>query len=240
MDQRDISFPCDDGFSMRGVLTLPERAEPRPGLLLIYEVLGLNDEMKRVAREFAAEGYVVLIPDLFDRGPKVFCVARAVRSIMRQQGQTIDDLEAARRYLASLSEVDASRLGVVGFCMGGGFAIVLAMRGHYKAAAPFYGAVPDELPAACPMVASYGARDKPLEKAPALLRRHLDRLGVPADIKVYEGAGHSFYTRTEGVLTAKLGSLLPMRVGYHEPSALDAKDRVIAFFQKHLDGEQPR
>ncbi len=235
MDQREITFPCDDGFSMRGILTLPDLPEPRPGLVLIYEVLGLTEEMKRVAREFAEAGYAVLIPDLFHRGPRFLCVAGAIRSIIRQRGQPIDDLEAARRFLSSRPEVDATRLGVVGFCLGGGFAIVLAMRGHYKVAAPFYGEVPEELPNACPMVASFGGLDKPLKKAPERLRRHLDRLGVASDIKVYEGAGHSFYTRTEGYIAEKIGPLLPMRAGYHEPSALDAKDRVLTFFHEHLD-----
>lgn len=235
MDQHDITFPCDDGFEMRGVLTLPEGPlEGRPALLLIYEVLGLNEEMKRVAREFAEAGYVVLIPDLFHRGPKFLCIARSIRSIMKQRGQPLDDLDAARRYLSARTEVDPTKLGIVGFCMGGGFAIVLAMRGHYKAIAPFYGEVPEELPAACPMVASYGARDKPLAGAPSRLRKHLERLGVEHDIKVYEGAGHSFYTKAEGFIAEKIGPLLPMRVGYHEPSALDAKSRVMEFFDKHL------
>ncbi|TKD12658.1 dienelactone hydrolase family protein [Polyangium fumosum] len=235
MDQREIRFPCDDGFSMRGILTLPDRPEPRPGLLLIYEVFGLNEEMKRVAREFAEAGYVVLIPDLFHRGPKLLCVAGAIRSIIKQRGRPIDDLDAARRYLASRPEVDGNRLGVVGFCMGGGFAVVLAMRGHYKVAAPFYGEIPEDLPSACPTVASFGGLDKPLRDAPERLRRNLARLGVPSDIKVYEDAGHSFFTRTEGAILQKIGPLLPMHAGYHEPSALDAKDRVLAFFQEHLD-----
>ena len=235
MDQREIRFPCDDGFSMRGILTLPAEPGPRPGLLLIYEVFGLNDEMKRVAREFAEAGYVVLIPDLFHRGPQLLCVAGAIRSIIRQRGRPLDDLDAARRYLATRPEVDAARLGVVGFCMGGGFAVVLAMRGHYKVAAPFYGEVPEDLPSACPMVASFGGRDEPLREAPERLRRSLDRLGVASDIKVYEDAGHSFYTRTEGAILRRIGPLLPMHAGYHEPSALDAKERVLAFFQEHLD-----
>jgi carboxymethylenebutenolidase len=235
MDQHEVSFPCDDGFAMRGILTLPSGPqENRPGLLLIYEVLGLNEEMKRVAREFADAGYVVFIPDLFHRGPFPLCVAASIRAIMKQRGQPLDDLDAARRYLASRSEVDPARLGIVGFCMGGGFAIVLAMRGHYRAIAPFYGEVPEQLPAACPTVASVGGRDKPLSHAAGRLRSHLERLGVPHDVKVYEDAGHSFYTRQEGFVARKIGPLLPMRVGHHEPSALDAKERVITFFRDHL------
>lgn len=235
MDQVDITFPCDDGFEMPGVLTLPDTPRPsRPALLLIYEVLGLNNEMKRVAREFAEAGYVVLIPDIFARGPRFLCIVKAIRSVMKQQGQPIDDLEAARRYLSARKEVNPERLGVVGFCMGGGFAVVLAMRGHYKAIAPFYGDVPDSLPSGCATVGSFGALDKRLVPSAENLKRNLERLGIEHDIKVYEGAGHSFYTKPEGFFAEKIGPLLPLNVGYHEPSALDAKERVIAFFEKHL------
>lgn len=235
MDQVDITFPCDDGFEMPAVLTLPEKPRPsRPALLLIYEVLGLNNEMKRVARELADAGYVVLIPDLFARGPRVLCIVKAIRAVMKQKGQPIEDLDAARRYLSSRKDVNPERLGIVGFCMGGGFAIVLAMRGHYKAIAPFYGDVPDQLPAGCATVASFGARDKRLLPAAEKLEKHLTRLGIEHDIKVYEGAGHSFYTYPEGFFAEKIGPLLPLNVGYHEPSALDAKERVMEFFDKHL------
>jgi carboxymethylenebutenolidase len=234
--QLDVYFPCDDGHAMRGVLTLPDGAGEgrRPGLLLLYEVFGMNEEMKRVARDLASEGYVVLIPDLFDRGAKVLCIARAIRDITRGEGRSFADLEAARRFLSTRPEVDGARLGVIGFCMGGAFTLVLAMKGDYRAAAPFYGQVPDIMPRACPVVASFGERDEPLRDAASKLRRHLERLGVDHDIKVYEDAGHSFYTQPVGFIAEKLGPLLPMHAAYHEPSAVDARRRVIAFFQKHL------
>jgi carboxymethylenebutenolidase len=238
MEQSEVTFPCDDGHPMRGVLTLPagSPAAPRPGLLLIYEVFGMNDEMKRVARDLAAEGYVVLIPDLFDRGLKVICVARAVRAMMTGKGQPLDDLEAARRYLASRPEVDSARLGVVGLCMGGGFALLLATTGRYQAVAPFYGQVPDDMPRACPIVASYGGRDEPLNDAPEKLRRHLTRLGVEHEIKVYDDAGHSFYTHPVGWIAEKIGPLLPMHAEHHDAAASDARARMLAFFEKHLGG----
>lgn len=234
--QTDVRFPCDDGHQMRGVLTLPDgdAPGPRPGLLLIYEMLGLNEEMKRVARDLAAEGYVVLIPDLFDRAARVFCVASAIRTLLTGKGPYLDDLEAARRWLSGRPDVDGERLGAIGFCMGGGFTLLLAMQGRYRAAAPFYGKVPEQMPSSCPVVASFGARDETLRKDPARLERHLTGLGVPHDVKVYEGAGHSFYTRPEGFFAEKIGPLLPFRLGYHEEAAQDARGRVLAFFKEHL------
>ncbi|UQA60932.1 dienelactone hydrolase family protein [Polyangium aurulentum] len=237
MEQIDITFPCNDGHPMRGVLTLPagsSSSAPRPGLILIYEILGLNEEMRRVARDLAAEGYAVLIPDVFDRGLKFVCVAGAIRSMMKGEGQLIDDLEAGRRYLASRPEVDGERLGVVGFCMGGGFALLLAMSGRYQVAAPFYGQVPDEMPLSCPVVASYGGKDKPLIGAAEKLRGHLERLGVDHDIKTYEDAGHSFFTRPIGFVATKIGPMLPMHVAHHEGAANDSRERMLAFLKKHL------
>ena len=113
--QIDVRFPCDDGFEMPGVLTLPEgaTAERRPALLVIYELFGLNAEIRRVARDFAAEGYISLIPDLFSRAIKPICVARCLRALARHEGQPIDDLEAARRWLAARPEVDSDRLGAL-------------------------------------------------------------------------------------------------------------------------------
>lgn len=212
----------------------------RPGLILVYEVLGMNDEMRRVARDLADHGYVVLIPDLFARGPfHAVCVARAMRSIANQRGRELDDLEAARRWLVARPEVDAERLGAVGFCMGGGFALVLAMTGKYKAAAPFYCGMPDPMPRSCPVVASFGGRDVPFAKTPERLEKRLTELGVPHDVKTYPEAGHSFYTRTPAGILGKLGAIGPLHAGHHEASASDARARVLAFFREHLDGGRP-
>ncbi|AKT43046.1 dienelactone hydrolase family protein [Chondromyces crocatus] len=234
--QRDVTFACDDGHSMRGVLTVPEgiRDERRPALLLLYEIFGLNEAMRRVARDFAAQGYVVLIPDLYDRGHRALCIASTLRAMKRGHGQAIDDLEAARRYLVACPEVDPERIGVIGFCMGGAFTLVLATQGRYRAAAPFYGPVPDVMPQACPIVASFGALDKPYRDDPEKLRRRLQQLGAPHDIKVYEGVGHSFYTPMDSAIMRKLGPLLPLHAAYDEPAALDARKRVLDFFDEHL------
>jgi carboxymethylenebutenolidase len=234
----DVTFRCDDGFPMPGLLTRPDDQgeQARPGLLLIYEALGMHDEMAQVAADLAGEGWTVLIPDLFARGRKPLCVARCIRAVVTGRGEPLDDLDAARRYLADLPEVDAERIGVIGFCMGGGFALLLAMTGHYRASAPFYGMVPKTMPRSCPVVASYGARDLTLTSAPTRLEEHLTRLGVPHDVKVYPEVGHSFYTRAPNRFVELVGPITPLRAGYHEPSAQDARERVVAFFRKHLDG----
>jgi carboxymethylenebutenolidase len=231
--QVETVFPTSDG-TMPAVLTLPDGAEgPVPGLLLIYEILGMSDEMRRVARDLAAEGYAVLIPDLFARGRvRPLCVAATMRTMVTGSGAAMDDLEAARRWLADRPEVDGTRLGTIGFCMGGSFALLLARTGLYKVSAPFYGRPPD-LPRSCPVVASFGGRDLGMRGAPEKLTADLDAAGVPHDVKMYPEAGHSFFTRTPG-LKGQLVRRLPIHAEYHEASAQDAHRRVVAFFREHL------
>jgi len=233
--QTEIVFPGSDGKPMPGVLTVPDGADgPVPALVMIYEIFGMSDEMRRVARDLAAEGYAVLIPDLFAAGPvKPLCVAATMRALASGHGRALDDLEAARAWLAARPEVDGERLGAIGFCMGGSFALLLARTGLYKVSAPFYGTEVPEMPQGCPVVASFGGRDVATRKAPAKLTAELERLGVPHDVKVYPEAGHSFFTRTPGVLGRVMASS-PMRATYHEASAADAHRRIVTFFREHL------
>jgi carboxymethylenebutenolidase len=232
--QVETVFPAADGTPMPAVLTVPDGADgPVPGVLMIYEIFGMSDEMRRVARDLAAEGYAVLIPDLFARGRvRALCVAATMRTMVTGSGAAMDDLEAARRWLADRPEVDGTRLGTIGFCMGGSFALLLARTGLYKVSAPFYGRPPD-LPRSCPVVASFGGRDLGMRGAPEKLTADLDAAGVPHDVKVYPDAGHSFFTRTPG-LTGQLVRRLPIHAEYHEASAQDAHRRVVAFFEEHL------
>lgn len=236
--QLDIVYPASDGTPLPGVLTLPDgdaaASGPVPALVMIYEVFGMSDEMRRVARDLAAEGYAVLIPDLFARGPvKALCVASAIRTTVRGRGRELDDLEAARQWLVGRPEVDGGRIGTIGFCLGGGFALLLARTGLYQVSAPFYGTPPAQMPRACPVVASFGGRDAGTRGAPEKLTAMLDDLGEPHDVKVYPEAGHSFYTRGDG-LKAKIFPHLPIHAGYHEASAQDAHRRILAFFAEHL------
>lgn len=194
--QTEIRFPAGN-TTLPGVLTVPDGAPgPFPGLVMIYEVFGMSEEMKRVARDLAEDGYATVIPDLFARGAiRPLCVASVLSTVLTGRGQALDDLEAARRWLIDRPEIDADRIGTIGFCMGGSFALMLARTGLYKVSAPFYNTASD-LPRACPVVASYGGRDLGVRGVPQKVEAQLDRLGVPHDVKVYPEAGHSFYTRT--------------------------------------------
>jgi carboxymethylenebutenolidase len=230
--QTEIRFPAGN-TTLPGVLTLPDGQGPFPALVMIYEAFGMTAEMKRVARDLADDGYATVIPDLFARGPlRPLCVARVMRTALAGRGQALDDLEAARRWLVDRPEIDADRIGAIGFCLGGSFALLLARTGMYKVSAPFYNTAVD-MPRACPVVASYGGRDLMARGVPEKLEAQLDALGVPHDVQTYPEAGHSFYTETPGVMGA-IAKRLPIHAEFHEASAEDAHRRIVEFFREHL------
>ena len=160
----DVSFPAANGRPMRAALALPSGNGPRPGVIVIHEIFGLNDDIRRIAGRVADLGYAALAPDLFDTGSaRPLCVLRTFLALQRREGPAFDDLEAARTWLEARPEVDGARTGVVGFCLGGGFALLYAVRAPVRAAGVFYGEVPktaDALRGVCPVLGGYGGRDR--------------------------------------------------------------------------------
>jgi len=233
----DLTFPSASGRPMRAALALPPAGPRRPAVIVIHEIFGLNDDIRRMTGRFADLGYVALAPDLYDTGgARPLCIARTMLALRRREGPAFAALEAARRWLGERSEVDAARTGVAGFCMGGGFALLYAVRAPLGAAAVFYGEVPktaEELGGVCPVVAGYGARDRFFAGQGRRLEEHLKQLGVPHDVRIYLGAGHSYMSRHTGLL-ATLGAWGPMAVGFDAAAEADSWARVEAFFRTHL------
>jgi carboxymethylenebutenolidase len=241
MRQTTLAIPRDDGSSMKGMYCLPEAVPaPLPAVLMIFDVFGMTADVSRIAGRFVEKGYAVLVPDLYDRPEaRAMCVVRTLRSLLRGSGRAFDDLKAARESLGARAEVDASRIAVTGFCMGGGFAVLLGATGLYKVSAPFYGITPqhsEKLRGTCPVVASFGGRDsKRMLEAGQRLEAHLTELKVPHEVKFYPEAGHSFMNRNTGFLAEKVFPHLSMHAEYHEASAEDAWQRIFSFFDMHMN-----
>lgn len=205
-----------------------------PGVVIVHDVFGLTQDTREIARRFADKGYVALAPDLYTRGGVRKCVTGVFRALFGQSGVAIDDLLAARDYLHSLAEV-TGKVGIVGFCMGGGFALLLSPNG-FDASAPFYGITPkrlDEvLDGACPIVASYGKNDPTLIGAGKKVEKALTRKGIDHDVKTYPGASHGFANKLPDGPVATMARVSGL--GYREEQAEDAFGRVFAFFDTHL------
>lgn len=208
-----------------GYLALPDGPERHPGVVVIHEAFGLNDHIKDVARRFAQEGYAALAVDLFGGRNRAVCMTRFMAGMLRGSVERfgIADLKQALTYLGQLPEVDAERVGAVGYCMGGSFAVAWACTDdRLKAIAPYYAVNPRPLAAVarlCPVVGSYPEKDF-TASAGRKLDVELDQRKVTHDIKIYPGAHHSFFNDTRG--------------SYDKAAADDSWQRVTRFFATHL------
>jgi carboxymethylenebutenolidase len=232
----EVRIALRDGH-LPATLVLPEGAGPWPGVVVVHEILGVNRDIRRIAARIAAGGYACVLPDLFAaRGARPLCVLRTLTDLLAGGGESFEHLEASRAWLATRPEVRGKRIGVVGFCMGGGFALLWAKRAPFGAAAAFYGDVPrreEALAGICPVVGGYGARDRIFGPQGGRLARHLESLGVEHDVVVYPDAGHSYMSHHEG-LKGFLGAISPLRAGHDASASEDSWRRLFAFFARHL------
>jgi carboxymethylenebutenolidase len=225
MQTRDITTNELNGG---GYLALPEGTGPHPGVVVIHEATGLDDHIRRITDRFAGAGYAALAVDLFAGRNRAVCMARYMAGMLvgSVNRYGIDDLKSALTFLAKLPDVDAQRMGAIGFCMGGGFAIAWACTdSRLKAIAPFYGVNPRPLEVAkrlCPVVGSYPENDF-TARAGRALDQVLTRENITHDIKIYPNTRHSFFNDAGRA--------------YDQPAADDAWTRVMTFFSGQLDAK---
>lgn len=225
---------------LRAHLAVPPVGDgPWPGVVVVHEAFGLTDDTRQQADRLAAAGYLAVAPDLFSAGGAVRCLRSTFADLSRGSGPAFDDIDVVRRWLAVRDDC-TGRVGVIGFCMGGGFALLAATRG-FDVSAPNYGMLPrrpeEVLAGACPVVASFGGRDRAIPDGAQRLERALTAAGVEHDVEEYPDAGHSFLNRHNlgpfSVLMRVVGA------GYHHPSAEHAWRRILRFFDVHLRGSPP-
>ncbi|MGH2502220.1 MAG: dienelactone hydrolase family protein [Ktedonobacterales bacterium] len=218
------------GFPLRGAtrpayFARPAGAGPFPGLIVIHEIYGLNENIREIAQRFAREGYAALAIDLFGGRNRTFCTFRIFSQLMlgSLRNATLDELRAALTWLSAREEVNAERVGAIGFCMGGSFAIAWAcVDPRLKVIAPFYAMNPRPLEAvrrSCPVVGSYPDHDF-TASAGRKLDQALTAAQIEHDIKLYPGAKHSFFNDQGQV--------------FDPAASQDAWSRVLAFFGERI------
>lgn len=148
-----VQIPVNDGSTMSGYLCRPEGDEPRPAILLLQEIFGVNEHIRSVAERFAREGYVVLAPDLFHRSAPNYEAgyvdfAPSIALAMKYPAEQSEaDVRAGIAFLSSLEGVRSDRIASLGFCMGGRLSFVANGIAKLACAVSFYGNIaPDKLP----------------------------------------------------------------------------------------------
>ena len=191
--------------------------------------MGLTDHIKDITSRLAGEGYAALALDLLSAGNTAICIWKYLQAV--RSGKTdhfaVHYLQSGLDYLAAQPFVDKDRLGAIGFCMGGNFALSLAcLDKRIKTIAPFYGLTPSqvEVTSLCPVVGSYPTLDATTKSARKLAAK-LDETSIAHDIKFYPGAVHSF-----------MNDRLPLF--YNAEAAGDSWQRTLSFFAEHLTKNQ--
>jgi carboxymethylenebutenolidase len=230
----DTTYHPTASRELKGYLAKPIGDGPWPGVVVIMDAVGLSDDIKLQADRLAAAGYLAFAPDLYS-GRGIRCVVATIASSRSGSGEAYENIEAARHWLHAHEDC-TGRIATIGFCMGGGFALLSAPRYDFQAAAVNYGEVPKDAPerlaGACPIVASYGKRDRSLPNRAQRLTEALDQLGVTNDVKEYPNAGHSFMNR---INVGPFGPLVKfVGFNYEHAAAEDAWRRILEFFDAHL------
>ncbi len=236
MPEIQLGAVAGGSVRLKGYVARPAGTGPWPGVVVIHEAWGLDDVMRRQADRMAAAGYLTLAPDLFSDGGALRCIASTMRSMVTTRGRPFADIEAARQWLLAQGDC-TGKTGIVGFCMGGGFALAVADTG-FDAASVNYGVLPRDLNAAmgnaCPIVASYGRKDFGAARTVRRLDEALATHAVEHDVKLYPNAGHSFLNDApDGPLLLR-PLLKVLHMGPEPESAKDAWRRIETFFATHL------
>ncbi|ORW92902.1 carboxymethylenebutenolidase [Mycobacterium sp. IEC1808] len=226
-----IQIDTPDG-SIDALLNLPPGDGPWPGVVVIHDAFGYGRDKQATNERIAQAGYLALTPNLYSRGGRVRCITRVMRDLQTKRGRAVDDILAARDHLKAMPECSGP-VGIAGFCMGGQFAIVMSPRG-FEASAPFYGTplrrdLGRTLEGACPIVASFGARDPLGRGAADKFREVTAAKQITTDIKDYPGVGHSFANTLPAQPLLRIAGF-----GYDQAATDDAWSRVFAFFGEHL------
>ena len=225
---------------LTALLGVPDGPGPFVPLVVVHELFGIDDAMRDHLERLRGMGYLVIMPNLFSRGGARRCLVATFRALRSGTGVAFDDIEAARRFVLERDDT-TDHAGVIGFCMGGGFALLLAGAGGFGAASINYGMLPNDLDAtldgACPVVGTFGGRDLSLRGAAEKLEAALVARGIEHDVVEYPEAGHAFLNAVpNGTRLARITMGPMLRLGHRPVEAEDAWARIDAFFRRALVG----
>lgn len=215
-----------EGVRLSGFLAQPVAEGKYPGIVMIHEWWGLNDQVKSMADITAREGYVVLAVDLF-KGNVATTIEGAQANIRENpDDETIPKMKAAVKYLRNMPNVNRERIASLGWCYGGGQSFYLGVNEDLQATVIYYGRVltdkADLINLKEPVLGIFGAQDTSI---PVNDVREFERIskeqGTAVDIYIYEGAGHGFSNPTN-------------TQAFRKEQAVDAWNKTLDFLSLNL------
>jgi carboxymethylenebutenolidase len=229
----DVKYPAAaDGASINAYVTRPKGEGRRPAVIVVSDNQALDDHNRDIGRRLAKAGYVAIVPDVVSRegGTKSFpnqqAVAKAVASLT--DDNLMKDLMGTQNYIKGQSFVQPSKIGIIGFCWGGGKSFLFTTQSKDLAASViYYGPMPENFDIvkniSAPVLGNYAGLDKPITSQVPRLAEEMKKYGKSYDYKIYPDAPHAFNS-----------DVRPDR--YRPEAAKDAWARTLDFFKKHLQG----
>jgi carboxymethylenebutenolidase len=225
----EVTYGEEAGKPIHGYLATPKPAkDDLPGLVVIHEWWGLNDNIRAMTRRLAGEGYQALAVDLYGgaSADTPDAATKLMNGVMANRAAAEANLKSAVEYLKTKG---VKKIGVIGWCFGGGWSLNTALQspGDIKATVIYYGHLetdPAKLAALkMPVIGFFGADDKsiPVDGIHAF-EAQLKKQSTPVEIHIYDGAGHAFANASGG--------------NYKPEAAKDAWQRTTVFLAKYLKG----
>ncbi|MGZ9173776.1 MAG: dienelactone hydrolase family protein [Candidatus Binatia bacterium] len=228
----DVKYAATDGASINAYVSRPKGDGRRPAVIVVTDNWALDDHNRDVGRRLAKAGYVAIVPDVVSREggtgsfPNREAVGKVVGSL--NSDNVMKDLMGAHNYIKGQSFVQATKIGVIGICWGGGQTFLFTTQNKDLAATViFYGAIPKDLDAvkniSAPVLGNYGELDKPISSQVPRLSEEMKKHGKSYDYKIYPDAPHAFFSDVR-------------EDRYRPEAAKDAWGRTLEFFKKNLQG----
>ncbi len=224
----DVSFP-GKACTINAFVAEPEEGGPRPAVIVVQEWWGLNANIKDIARRLARERYVAVAPDLYSRqGHKVATDPNTAGQLMSglKKEDGIEDLKTTVDWIGQQKRTSGQKVGIIGFCMGGSYAMLLPCESNrISAAAPFYGEIPSDdkiRNLGCSIFYAYGENDGWIQRKDVdRLAADLKKFDKSGEVKIYAGCSHGFFNDTRPDV-------------YNAAAAKDGWTRALKLFSENL------